>query len=68
MYYYELHVFYSRSEGYSIGLQSETQLSDDDAINLATKRDLFPEQGDGDYVDSVDEMTEKEYKEIFGES
>lgn len=67
MYFYDIHVFLSRSEGYSLGLASEVPLTEDEAIAEAARQNRFTEEGDGDYVDVVDEITEKEYREIFGE-
>lgn len=68
MYYYDIHVFFSRSEGYSFGLTSLVDLSEDDAIAEAVKQGKFSETGDERYVDCVDEISAKEYEDIFGDS
>lgn len=62
MFYYEIHVFFSRHNGYSIAVKSETELTDDEAINLALKEEKFSEAGDHHNVDYVDTLTEEEYK------
>lgn len=66
MFYYEIHVFFSRSNGYSVGLTSTVDLSnDEDIIAEAVKQNKFTESGDEDSVDYVETLTEQEYKEMF---
>lgn len=66
MYYYDIHVFFSRTDGYSVGLISSVELSEDEAIEEAVKQDKFTEDGDQHHVDTVDEISAKEYQDIFG--
>ena len=63
MYYYELHVFFNRFDGYSFAFKSETSLnSEDEIINRATELDLFTEDGDQMMVDYAEETTEDAYE------
>ena len=62
--YYDVHVFFSRNEGYSIGVKIETNeefLTDDEVIEYCVKNGLFEENSDARLVDSVDEIDENEY-------
>lgn len=65
MYYYEIHVFYSRNTGYSFGIESPEQLDEEDAIALAIKQNKFSEEGDETIVDYVDEISEDVYRSNF---
>jgi hypothetical protein len=67
MYYYELHCFFRRDDGYSIGMESEEDLGhDEDAIiELAVAKGLFSEDGDQYYVDYAEAITEQEYINYF---
>ncbi len=67
MYYYDIHVLLSRTSGYSIGLASQTELTDDEAIAEAVKQNRFENVGDDDSVDDVTPISAEHYKEIFGE-
>ncbi len=65
--YFDVHVFISRKNGYSLGVKMEvpigTKVDDDDVIEFASKNKLFVEDGDGESVDEVDEITEEDFKE-----
>ena len=64
--YYDVHVFISRSDGYSIPvkIEIEKELTDDEVIEFASDNDLFTEDGDQHHVDYVSEMGEEEYKNM----
>lgn len=66
MFYYELHVFFSRSEGYSFGISSEQELIGEDNVILeAVKQDKFRESGDERYVDYTEKLDEADYIKYF---
>lgn len=65
MYYYEIHVFFSREDGYSFAIKSDRTLSDDEAIERAEYQYKFTEDGDQHHVDYVLEITEEEYLTNF---
>jgi len=62
--YYEIHVFYSRENGYSIGvkIKSNFQLDEDQIIQYAVDNDLFTEDGDELCVDYTQRIDENEFK------
>ena len=61
--FYDVHVFLSRHDGYSIGvkIESDTEFNDDDVIEFAEENGLFIEEGDSNHVDYVEEITHEEY-------
>jgi len=65
-YYYDLHVFFSRNDGYSIpiALESIDELSEYEVIELAIEMDLFQEDGDQNQVDYVLNIDEVEYNQM----
>jgi hypothetical protein len=67
MKYYDIHVFISRKNGYSlpIAIDTEEDLSEDEVIEKAVEENLFTEDGDESMVDNVTEMDEAEWKEFF---
>jgi hypothetical protein len=62
--FYDVHVFYSRSDGYTIGVEIESvnPLSEDQIIEFAADNQLFTDDGDQNHVDYVVEISESEYK------
>lgn len=67
--FYDVHVFFRRDEGYSIPVKIETDaefLTDEEVIAHAVEKKMFSEEGDENYVDTVDEITEKEYNDMKG--
>ena len=62
--FYDVHVFFSRQDGYSIGVKVESvrPLSEDQVIEFATDNNLFTDDGDGNHVDYVEEINEEQYK------
>jgi hypothetical protein len=62
--FYDVHVFYTRNDGYSIGVKIETlePLTDEQVIEFATDNNMFTDDGDGNHVDYVNEIDEDEYK------
>lgn len=64
MYYYDVHVQIPR-HGYSFGIETEDDLSEEEVIDLARSQGKFEEPGDSEFVDMVDEISESEYVEWF---
>lgn len=64
--FYDVHVFFSRQDGYSIGVKIESikPLSEDQVIEFAADNLLFTDDGDQNHVDYVEEISEKEYKSL----
>lgn len=62
--FYDVHVFFSRNDGYSIGVKIESvnPLSEEQIIEFAADSDLFTDDGDQNHVDYVIEVSEAEYK------
>lgn len=65
MFYYDIHVSLEKNYGYSVGVKSETELSDDEAINLARIEKKFEEEWDADEVDYVEEISEEQFNEWY---
>lgn len=69
--YFDVHVFLGRNSGYSFGVKMEvpigTNVQEDEVIQFASKNNLFQEEGDATMVDTVDEMEEKEFNDVYGE-
>jgi len=65
--FYDVHVFFSRQDGYSIGVKVESvrPLSEDQVIEFATDNNLFTDDGDGNHVDYVEEINEAQYKNLI---
>lgn len=65
--YFDLHVFYSRKNGFSVPVEIETEdeLLEDEVIEYATNNNLIDEE-DANQVDSVVEIDEKEYNDMKG--
>lgn len=61
--FYDVHVFFSREDGYSIPIKIETEvpMDDEDVINACIDMDLFNEDGDQYMVNYVMELDESEY-------
>lgn len=57
-YYYEVHAFFGRQDGYSIGVKIDSvkPLTEDQVIQYAADHNLFTEDGDQNYVDYVEEV------------
>jgi hypothetical protein len=64
MYYYDVHVEIP-NEGYSFGIKSEVELTDDEVINLAKIEKKFEEEWDSDFVDTIEEISEEQFNEWF---
>lgn len=64
--YYDVHVFITRHDGYSIPVKitSDKILTDDDVIKYCVENDLFSEQGDENHVDYVTEIDKDEYNDM----
>lgn len=62
--FYDVHVFFSRSDGYTIGVKIESvnPLSEEQIIEFATDNNQFTDDGDQNHVDYVIEISEPEYK------
>jgi hypothetical protein len=59
-FYYDVHVFHSRKNGFSVVVKSETELSDEEAIALALKQEKIDSE-DADSVDYVEEIDKETY-------
>ena len=61
--FYDVHVFYNRKDGYSIGVKVESTnpLTEDQILKVATIGGQLDEE-DAEYVDYIEEITEAEYK------
>jgi uncharacterized protein YneR len=61
--FYDVHVFFSRQDGYSVGVKIESvnPLSEEQVIEFAADNQLFTDDGDQNHVDYVEEIDESEY-------
>ena len=59
-FYYEVHVFVNRNEGYGKPVKSNKKLNDDEVIKLAVELDIIT-QDEADMVDYVEPLTEEEF-------
>jgi len=61
--FYDVHVFFARNDGYSIGVKIESvnPLTEDQIIQHSVDRDLFTDEGDSNHVDYAEEISEAEY-------
>lgn len=64
MKYYDIHVEIPR-QGYSIGLKSKIELTDDEIITKLIELEKFEERTDSQFVDSIEEISEEEFNEWF---
>ena len=65
-FYYELHVNYGHG-GYSIAIESDKELTEDEAITQAKLESKFEEPWDADLVDYVGEISLVDYDTFFFE-
>jgi len=65
-YYYDVHVFFSRTDGYSIPVKTDYTMDDDEVIDFARENNLFTDDGDGNHVDYVEQIDENQYKAMGG--
>ena len=65
--FYDVHVFFSRQDGYTIGVEidSAKPLTEDQILEFAADNQLFSEDGDQYHVDYVEEISESEYKNLI---
>lgn len=65
--YYDLHVFYSRNDGFSVPVEMDVKPSDnildEDVIRFAVKNELIDSE-DAKHVDYVEEIDESEFNEL----
>jgi hypothetical protein len=66
-FYYDLHVFYSRKDGFSVPIVIEGEEShlEEEVIKYAVDNDLISDEDSGQ-VDSVVEIDEFEYNQMKG--
>jgi hypothetical protein len=66
--FYDVHVFFSRSDGYSIGVKIESinPLNEEQIIEFAADNQLFIDNGDQNHVDTIDEIDESVYNILMG--
>lgn len=64
-FYYDLHVFYSIKDGFSIpiAIESEQILIEEEVINYAIKNDLIDGE-DLKHINYVIDITEEEYNDM----
>ena len=65
--YYDLHVFHSRKESFSVPLEieSDVELSETDVIDFAVNKDHI-DLDDAEHVDYVNEIEEADYNLMKG--
>jgi hypothetical protein len=65
--FYDVHVFFSRNDGYSIGVKIESvnPLTEGQILEFAYDNNLFTDDGDHNHVDSIDEIDEAVYNLII---
>jgi len=66
--YYDLHVFYSRKDGFSVPVEIETDeemLTDEEVIEFAEKNGLI-DDSDSNQFDYVGEIELNEYNDMKG--
>lgn len=61
--FYDVHVFFSRQDGYSVGvkIESSNPLTEEQILEFAADNLLFTDDGDQNHVDYVEEITEAEF-------
>ena len=64
--YYDVHVFYSKKDGYSLPIMIETEkfLTEEEVINYVTENDLLNDEGDQNQIDYVSELDEDLYNSM----
>lgn len=63
-YYYELHIFFNRSMGYSVAITSDRPLKHDPAVENAMQSGIFKDPADYKYVDYVEEIDRELYSTL----
>ena len=65
--YFDVHVFYSRKDGFSVPvvIETENDLDDEEVIMFAVDNDLISDEDSGQ-VDYVIEIEEDDYNDIKG--
>lgn len=68
--YFDVHVFYNRRNGYSVPVKldertTDQSYDDDDIIKRAVELGRL-DSDESAQVDTVDEITEKEYQDMIG--
>jgi hypothetical protein len=64
MFYFEVHIFFSRKEGYSKYFSSDKMLTEEEIITEAINKNII-DSDDAKYVDYTEEISESEYKEAM---
>ena len=66
-FYFDLHVFYSRKNGFSVPvkIQAETKPTEEQIIENALMNDLIDSE-DVNQIDYIDDIEESTYKEMGG--
>lgn len=65
MKYYEIHCFIARNIGYSLFIEVEHEMNEQELIDYCADNDLFEETGDSRYVDYTTEISAKDYAEAL---
>ena len=68
--YFDIHVFHSRKDGFSVPMaildrNEDDSFDEDEIIEMAVRHKVLDAE-DANYVDSVDDITEKEYNDMKG--
>lgn len=66
IFYYDLHVFYARNDGFGVPIKSEKELTEEEAIELAVSLGKIDSE-DAKSVDYVDAINFDEYSNMGGE-
>jgi len=61
--FYDVHIFFSRNDGYSIGVKIESvnPLTEGQILEFAYDNNLFTDDGDHNHVDYVEQIAEVKY-------
>jgi len=61
--YYDVHVFYSRDDGFSVPVATDEPMSDEEVINVALENEDLDSE-DAKHVDYVEEIDEDDYNDM----
>jgi len=61
--YYDLHVFFSSQNGFSVPVKTDKPMTKEEVINYAVKQNLIDSE-DAKCVDTVEEIDENDYNSL----
>jgi len=67
MFYYEIQVIIPNEDNYSFGIKNEVELSDNEIVNIAKIEERFKEEWDDEFIDSIEEISEEDFNNWYGE-